>query len=50
MKIVLKLFTTFVLVVAAILASPKHRDLPGAVVSLFIEFTATGIYCIMFGY
>ena len=49
---VLKLFTTFI-VVAAILASPKHRDfttelygnsiaqwiLPGVIVPVFIEFT-----------
>ena len=39
-KIVLKLFTTFI-VVAAILASPKHRcltglSLPGVIVPVFI--------------
>ena len=39
---VLKLFTTFI-VVAAILASPKHRVLPGVIVSVFIEFT--GVDC-----
>ena len=35
---VLKLFTTFI-VVAAILVSPKHRFLPGVIVPVFIEFT-----------
>ena len=34
---VLKLFTTFI-VVAAILASPKHRVFPGVIVPVFIEF------------
>ena len=35
---VLKLFTTFI-VVAAILASPKRKVLPGVIVPVFIEFT-----------
>ena len=37
----LKLFTTFI-VVAAILASPKHKRLsPGVIVPVFIEFTGS---------